>query len=352
MKFIHIADVHLNRMPEEQSGLGAIRKQEIQDTFDQVLIEAKKEKVDFILIAGDLYDRPPMMEELKELNARFAQLAPIKVVLIAGNHDFVEENSPYERFSFAENVIFLKGEQMDSYFVKEHQTTFWGFSYHKKEIKEALYDKIEPIAKERDDYHILLAHGGDERHIPIDYERLKWKGFDYVALGHIHKPEEIVKDFMCYAGSLEPLDRTERGEHGYFLGEITEEKQLVTFVPMAKRAYEVVEVEVEEDESLYDLTARIEDELIEGGRQNFYEIHLTGFTSLSKQLSFYSLEQKYFIIDILDETKKGYDENELYEENRGNILGFFIEEMKGLTDPCKEEALSMGIEALLATKAE
>lgn len=350
MKLIHMADVHLNRMPEEREGIGTIRKQEIQDTFDQVLIQAKKEKVDCILIAGDLYDHPPMTEELKELNARFKKLSPITIVLIAGNHDFVEENGSYERFEFAENVIFLKSKTLQSHYVESLNTTFWGFSYHQKEIRESLYDRIEPVKGEG--YHILLAHGGDEAHIPIDYERLKWLGFDYIALGHIHKQEQIVEDFMGYSGSLEPLDRTEKGEHGYYLVDISEEGQRMTFVPAAKRSYEVIEVEVEEDETLFDLTGRIEDEMIERGRQNFYEIHVTGYTSLSKKFSFEALEKKYYIIDILDETMKDYDENELYEENKENILGMFIEEIRSLSDPYKEEAMTMGIEALLHTKVK
>ena len=36
--------------------------------------------------------------------------------------------------------------------------------------------------------NILVAHGGDEKHIPISKKRVAMSGFDYVALGHIHKP--------------------------------------------------------------------------------------------------------------------------------------------------------------------
>ena len=96
---------------------------------------------------------------------------------------------------------------------------------------------MKPDESESSDFSILLAHGGDESHIPIQREALKWSGFDYIALGHIHKPEIIFEDLMAYAGSLEPLDHTEMGYHGLIEGEISEEKKQITFVPFAKRMY-------------------------------------------------------------------------------------------------------------------
>ena len=71
---------------------------------------------------------------------------------------------------------------------------------------------MKPDESESSDFSILLAHGGDESHIPIQREdMLKWSGFDYIALGHIHKPEIIFEDLMAYAGSLEPLDQHRDG---------------------------------------------------------------------------------------------------------------------------------------------
>lgn len=349
MKFIHMADVHLGMMPEGKQGLGVMRKQEIEETFQRVLKEAKQKEVDVVLIAGDLYHRPPRLEELKQLNERFKEIAPIKVVLIAGNHDFISKDCSYEQFVFADNVIFLKGEQLQSVFVKELNTTFWGFSYHKKEITEPLYNGIRP---QGEGYHILLAHGGDENHIPIQYEDLKWSGFDYIALGHIHKPQVLVEDFMNYSGALEPLDYTERGEHGYFLGEISERGQQVQFIRCAKRIYEQIHIQVDETETLSSLSKRVEQEMEWRGRDNFYEVYLLGYTPLSGNIHFNGLEQDYFIIQVVDKTKKNYDLEKLLEENEANILGQFIQKMKLSKDPMAKEAMEFGIEALLATKME
>ena len=65
----------------------------------------------------------------------------------------------------------------------------YGCSYHSREIKEAKYDNA--FARKKQRYEILIAHGGDEKHIPIQRNKIKALGYDYVALGHIHKPQPM-----------------------------------------------------------------------------------------------------------------------------------------------------------------
>lgn len=67
-----------------------------------------------------------------------------------------------------------------------------------------------------------MHHGGDERHIPFDVRVLEKSGFDYIALGHIHKPQTLRKNRIIYPGALEPVDKNDTGGHGYVKGEITE----------------------------------------------------------------------------------------------------------------------------------
>ncbi|MFH7450837.1 hypothetical protein RA279_28270, partial [Pseudomonas syringae pv. tagetis] len=67
---------------------------------------------------------------------------------------------------------------------------------------------------------ILMAHGGDSSHLPMNFNSLELSPFSYIALGHIHKPRVVAEGKMAFCGSPEPLDLTETGPHGYFLGEI------------------------------------------------------------------------------------------------------------------------------------
>ncbi len=67
-----------------------------------------------------------------------------------------------------------------------------------------------------------MAHGGDEKHIPIKKEILSNLGYSYIAMGHIHKPQTLVENQIAYAGALEPIDKNDTGKHGYIRGEVTE----------------------------------------------------------------------------------------------------------------------------------
>ena len=94
----------------------------------------------------------------------------------------------------------------------ELHTAVYGSSYHSREIREALYDSLAAGGVEP--FEILLAHGGDEKHIPIAGKALSASGFDYIALGHIHKPQAVEKNRIIYAGALEPVDKNDTGPHG------------------------------------------------------------------------------------------------------------------------------------------
>lgn len=87
-------------------------------------------------------------------------------------------------------------------------------------------------------YHLLLAHGGDARHMPWNPGRMAQAGFDYIACGHIHKPGILIPDKMAYAGALEPTDETQLGPHGYIRGTVDEHGTRIQFVPFARYEYE------------------------------------------------------------------------------------------------------------------
>ena len=64
MRFIHIADVHLFATPDTEFEWGEKRPQEIEETFEKVLDACNEKNIDLLLIAGNLYDRSPSVEDL------------------------------------------------------------------------------------------------------------------------------------------------------------------------------------------------------------------------------------------------------------------------------------------------
>ena len=129
-------------------------------------------------------------------------------MLIAGNHDYVKRESFYRGFDWADNVVMLLSPEPECVEVPEKKTAVYGCSYDKKEILENRLDGVRPEGKMK--YHLLLAHGGDARHMPWNPGRMAQAGFDYIACGHIHKPGILIPDKMAYAGALEPTDEIGR----------------------------------------------------------------------------------------------------------------------------------------------
>ena len=218
MKFIHTADVHWGMEPDSDKPWSRERAQAIKDTFTQVITRARDLEVDFLFISGDLFHRQPLQRDLKEINYLFSTIPAVHVVMIAGNHDRIRSNSAVLSFSWCPNVTFLMNEEMDHAYFSDCNTDVHGFSYHTAEIRENRIDHVEVPFDGR--IHVLLAHGGDATHLPFDKNALAVSGFSYIALGHIHKPGILVENKAAFAGSPEPLDKTETGIHGAYYGEI------------------------------------------------------------------------------------------------------------------------------------
>ena len=139
----------------------------------------REEGAELLLIAGDLFHRQPLLRELKEVNDLFASMTGTQVVLIAGNHDYLKRDSYYRTFVWAENVHMILDGQISAVELPQLSAAVYGLSYYGREIRDRMYDQAVPGKRQK--YEILLAHGGDERHIPVQKEKLHSLGYDYIA---------------------------------------------------------------------------------------------------------------------------------------------------------------------------
>jgi len=185
MKFIHISDVHLGVVPDAGKSWSKKRERDIWESFAQVIDIAGRAETDFLLISGDLFHKQPLKRELKEVNYLFSQIPQVKVILMAGNHDYMQPKSYYVDFEWAANVYFFDREEVTSFDFPDENVTIYGLSYWHREITSRLYDEV--VIENPKRINILLAHGGDERHIPFSAKQLLAQGVDYIAAGHIHK---------------------------------------------------------------------------------------------------------------------------------------------------------------------
>lgn len=349
MRFIHIADVHLGARPDAGPLYSQNRQQELWDTFEHVIHICEKEQTDLLLIAGDLFHRQPLLRELKEADYLFSTLSHTRVVLIAGNHDHICRDSCYRTFGWSDNVYPLFGRTLEYVDFPELGAAVYGFSYHSREIREPEYDGITPGRVQP--IEILLAHGGDRRHIPIDMRALASAGFSYVALGHIHKPQAIEKDRIIYAGALEPVGRNDTGPHGYVRGEITASGVRTQWIPCARREYIDVDLLIDQFDTEASVKERIKKYINENGNENIYKITLIGKRDADIIFDTNRIAGLGNILEAVDETSPAYDFPKLLEENRDNLLGQYIARFAGCEEGSLEyEALCEGVEALLSSR--
>lgn len=279
----------------------------------------------------------------------FGRLSVTQVVLIAGNHDYLKKQSYYRAFRWASNVHMILTEDISCVEFPEYSLAVYGLSYHTRERLEDCYAWALPQGRQT--YEILLAHGGDGTHIPVKKEELLRLGYDYIALGHIHKPCVLCPGKAAYAGALEPIDKNDTGVHGYIEGEITEKGVNTVFVPSASREYVHMEVSVGNKTTGYELKEKLRGQIEERGTQHIYKIILTGQRDPDIVFDLADLDSCGNIIEIVDHTTPAYQFEKLWKQNQENVFGQFIESfMKSEKGSIEYQALCEGVHALMETR--
>ncbi len=348
MRFIHIADVHLGARPDREMPWSAEREKEVFDTFRALIARIQDDPVDILLIAGDLFHRQPLLGKLKEVDYLFRTIPATRIYLSAGNHDYIRKDSSYNNFVWADNVFFFREEEVQVVKDPLLDVFIYGFSYHSREIREDILEGLE--AQDENGVHILMAHGGDDRHVPFNVRELLNSGFDYVALGHIHKPSVIVRNRAAYPGALEPIDRDDFGEHGYIEGVWQNGRLSLSFVPFACRSYEQIILEVDETSTQNSLEDALREEIKDRGEENMYRVILHGYRSPDLLLipeRFFPLGQ---ITEVENETRPMYNMEEIRRHYSGTLIGDYINAFQGRElSLVEEKALYYGVQALMET---
>lgn len=230
MKLLHLADLHIGKRLNE---FNLIEDQ--KHILKQILQITKDNAIDAVLIAGDVYDKSqPSAEAVELLDEFLTQLTSLTsaVFMISGNHDsperlgfgsrIMEKNGLYIAGSFngSPYKITLKDEHGQ---VHIHMLPFIKPALVKPFFEQTIasYDEAVRLAllgslldaKER---NILIAHqfvvdGGkepersDSEILPVggldSIDVSAFENFDYVALGHLHRPQKMGRETVRYAGS-------------------------------------------------------------------------------------------------------------------------------------------------------
>jgi exonuclease SbcD len=223
-RFLHTADIHLDsplrglEVHEDapvESIRGATRR-----AFDNLVDLAIEEKIDFIVISGDLYDG-----DWKDYNTglffagRMGRLnkAGIKVFIVSGNHDAASQIT--RAMPLPDNVTLFSSKEPQSVRLEELGVTIHGQSYPSRTVTENLVSRYPQ--HNAHSFNIGLLHSsltgreGHESYAPCTVDELKSKGYDYWALGHIHQREIVSKDpWIVFPGNIQGRHIKETGSKG------------------------------------------------------------------------------------------------------------------------------------------
>lgn len=347
MKFIHISDVHLGASPDQDRDWGKNRKTEIEETFDKLLAVCEEEQADLLLVAGDLFHTPPTEDMLRQLDEKLLKLSATRTVIIAGSSDYIAEDSDAARFRFQSKTVLLPRDKTTNAFLKDINTCVTGYSYGKPEYTDRILESINP--GKADAINILLGYGGDAKHMPFRKDILAKKGFQYIALGNLHKPAHILKNRMAFSGSLEPIDCTETGRRGYIFGEIKDGVTKIEWRPFNLRSYINLSIELTPEIDQVDILDAIEHQIRKLGYENIYRIILKGRVNEKINLNLGKVGERYNIYDVTDRTLSLSDEEMLHRNNESNLIGRFIDDVNqnsNIDDVIRKKTLLYGLEAL------
>lgn len=346
MRFIHIADLHLGSSPEAEFLWGKNRAEEIWDSFAAVIDACNEKEIDLLLIAGDLFDRPPVWADLDRAAKLFARLTATEVVMIAGASDYITEDSPWKTYPWQSWVHMLSDKHCMNVQLENINTSVHGCSYYAPTEGKPYLEDARP--DKESEYQILLGYTGDDNHMPADLSELLEKGFDYIALGYEHKASVMQNMHIAYAGSLEPLSVQETGKHGFILGEINEESTTIRFVPFACREYINIKVRLSSDITEDELEEKLTAAINQYGSDNIFTISLEGRYQPKEPYDRARLLALGNVADVKDGTMPDYNLVALLDEHKDDMIGMYLEEF--LKEPAgarEQKALYCGLEALL-----
>lgn len=360
--FIHTADLHLDSPFVGLRGLPKEIYQEVQkstfQSFSNIVTKAIEKKVDFIVIAGDLFDLEDRsiraqilfrkeMERLRDFG--------IHAFIVHGNHDYL--SGSWTDISMPENVhIFPEQVEMFPFITKKGvKVHLYGFSYPKRHMLEDMtkqYRKVDGA-----DFHIGILHGSDgssqqhHSYAPFKVNDLLKKDFDYWALGHIHQTTLLHEEpVILYPGNIQGRHKKENGEKGCYFVELSPYGTITEWINTAPIEWHEVKIAVEEPlktfDELYQTCLNIKEEFRQKGKGIFLGL------AIEEEKLDESVKKWLYDEDFLSLLKEGeerrnpfvwiYDVKEI-KKNQSSLplKGTFLSELEELAENLEllEEAL-------------
>ena len=299
-RFIHAADIHLDSPLTGLAGIEGRVAERIRSApraaFEALIEMAIQDQVDFVVIAGDLYDGTLrdyktglfFAEQMGRLNQ-----ASIAVFVLYGNHD--AESVITKSLTLPDNVQVFSSRTAQTFWLDRLNVALHGHSFREKVVTDNLvrfYPAPVEGAFNIGVLHTALGGMGDHaNYAPCSLQELVAKGYDYWALGHVHKGQVLNEQpHVVFPGNLQGRHIRETGPKGACL--VTVEEGEV--IEITTQTFDVVrwaefKVDVAATGNINDVIDLVEQALAQGvanadGRLLSARMVLQGCTELHSQL--------------------------------------------------------------------
>jgi DNA repair protein SbcD/Mre11 len=355
IKIIHTGDLHLGMTFKSLGKKSRLHRRDCQDVFSNIIDLCINEKVDGLLIAGDLFHDPNpskpivtfVIDEFKRLRDK-----SIPVFLISGNHDPHKKDSFWFNYNFPLNVVVFENNNLEPKTIGN--LTVYGLAYTNN-TKEPLKDFK---AEKSDNFKVGLIHGStininvkedpESNYRPIKKAQIDNSNLDYVALGHFHDLLEVKAKVKCfYSGSPEGLSFKNNPGSGVLFVKYSNGNVTVKPIKTTIRGFHSIEIDCTKFDNDLEIRKILEKNK---GDDKILRLILKGSPSLDFQLDtdlfMKEFESKYFFLKIVDDV---HIPNNLTEDEtiRGQFIRIIKSEIEKESDSKKkkmlESALRIGI---------
>lgn len=347
---VHCADIHYDSDIKFLGTKERKRCEERRSSFEKILKMCRAEKINYLLIAGDLFDTPePEEKYVVRLRDEFEKCGDTYIFISPGNHDYVSVSSPYRREDFWSDNVYVFMDEWEGVSIEEDGVTVYGCGFRQIYCQNSMLKRCE-----NDDYiHLGVMHGdisGTGKYNPINRNEISDSGLDYLALGHIHKRTDVLKSgntYYSYSGCHDGRGFDEPGIQGVYKGYVWEGGCEMKFHPVSSRSLYRMQLDISEmsDEKI---AQYIEANLM-GTDEDIYEITLKGKVTggYEPDIAWISERTGLFYVRFIEEYSRHYDYEVLRSEK--SVRGEFVKKMMSLMeheeDYVKMKALELGVTA-------
>ena len=357
VRILHTADLHLDTPFDALTpDKAATRRAELRDLPGKIARVAVKEKVNMLLLAGDILDSDSFYRETGEELFRVLRNLPLPVFIAPGNHDYYSSRSPYAGTDLPTNVYVFSKNEIEFFDFSEEGFRVFGAAFTDKSSQPML--KKFNIEKQQGVFDILCMHGevvssdgsrSNAKYNPVTSQQIADSGMDYIGFGHVHAASGLLRSgkvWYSWPGCPEGRGFDETGDKTVSVIELSDEddseevKCTLKAIPVSSRKYEILDVDITDRDPLLAVQMELPDETI----RDIYRIVLKGETAAPVDVRHLqdNLSQYFFELVVVDSTNICRD---IWERAGDDTLrGMFLTKMRKKYDSAPDDAARRQIE--------